>query len=182
MPTHVITANNVSADPNTGNVAVVQTVYSLKTVLTDAQIKALNTTFIELVPDVPEGKSPLLISGFIDFDNSAGGYSNIDETNSYLAITLKKGADLWHDLSYPKVNAGMHDFVSAQRKFFYFLPRSIYSEDMAGAMESVNVNVSAANISGSGLAVAMYNANGDLIGGNAGNSMSITVVYSIVDL
>src|SRR5690349_10264519 len=57
----------------------VVTVLRRTVVLTDAQIKALPTTAVEILPAAPEGKIYLPTWGFGVLDNSAGAYSNVGE-------------------------------------------------------------------------------------------------------
>lgn len=159
MPTHVIAVDNTAADPVTGNVPVVQTVYSLKTILTDAQIKALPTTTIELVP-AQEGKLFHVLGAFCLLDNQNGGYSNWDS----LPFRIFTGTDN------QVLNAVADPIEDTDGPVWY-----IKFDNEIGIYNNVPI------VQGP-ISLKLTNPSGDLTGGDPANTLAVTVFYSIVDL
>jgi hypothetical protein len=133
MPTHVISADGITADPNTGDVDVV--IKKRKLILTDAQIKALPTTPIDILQAPGAGKEiyPLFaIANFKCGSEKEVLYGNADVGNDKALNVLGE-------------NTGLSLYIDNYT--------ADYEDDM-----------------------------GNFTGGDAANTIEITVVYSIVDL
>src|SRR5689334_20436757 len=94
MPTHVISANGTEADPTTGDVQI--PIYKSETILYDADIKALPTTYPELVPAPGVGKGIVFLGAAMAFDFSGGSYTNTDGSTAFFVS-----------------NDGYHDYISS---------------------------------------------------------------------
>jgi hypothetical protein len=174
MPTHIISANGSEPDPNTGDVQI--PIYSKKTILTDAQIKALQTTYIELVPAPGEGKLNVLHSAFWVIDTTAGVY-----TNQHVDSAVFIGYGDW-DLELTTLGALPSlagQFISKVAP----LIMPIVGGTWDGYSYDFLSNKPADYALNKALKLIASNAtNGDYTGGNPANSLSVTVFYSIVDL
>jgi hypothetical protein len=196
MPTHVITANNVSADPNTGNVAIVQTVYSLKTVLTDAQIKALPTTPIDLVPSPGVDKAIVSLGGFMKIDAIAGAYTNIAKLDSDGVTAFFFGhipascATLPMLMTSNALNGSLERFKLVPYGF-----SSIYTNTDEEVVKNVltagepkliagfnNVGNTAFKLIVDNYDAAYETDMGNFTGGHPDNTIEVTIFYTIVDL
>jgi hypothetical protein len=180
MPTHVISVDNTPADSNTGNVATEVTVYQLKTVLTDAQIKALPTTSIELVPAMSAGQLPMVHGGLVVIKNVAGAYANAN-INAYMSVVYTKDGIVLTDAAFLRTS-NLLALTGAANTMFQFSPR-VRWDNAFPALEGTDVYSPLENFDGSGLSLFIDNAgSGDFTGGNAANTLEVTVFYSIVDL
>jgi hypothetical protein len=165
-----LTALNVLDAQNQLAVAV----KSATVTLTDAQIKALPTTEIEIVPAVP-GTYLQFLMGFWHLDNRAGAYSNV--SSAVLVFRLKQGEDTHKNVSvvYLETNEGalaeadtihvvtfpmLFDLISNQ-------PQALYGNELA---------------EGSIVLSAFNGEAGDFTGGHANNTLKATVVYIGLDL
>jgi hypothetical protein len=174
MPTHVISADGVQADPNTGNVAIVQTVYSLKTILTDAQIKALPTTPVELVPAQGAEKGLFIHSAFFRSKFTGGAYTNIDA--SYCDLSL-----------YPTYLPMFAKDIDASLNNIFFANPDTENFNLSGQFQFLNNYFLGAAVDESvfnnhNITLRCTNPAGNFTGGNAANTLEVTVFYSIVDL
>lgn len=153
-------------------------IYQRKTILTDAQIKALPTTFIEVVPAAGEGKMVLLHNALIRSNQTAGVYTNVD-TNTNMFIAFSDEAGGWQDhASNPFI------FLSASSDRFAILSSPISAYTIAPNSDIMPPYIAQSftnSFNNVGLVLVIDNA-GDLTGGNAANTLEVTVFYSIVDL
>jgi hypothetical protein len=145
------------------------TYYSRKTVLTDAQIKALPSTPVELVPAPGAGKVVMVSDYVWQVKTPGADYTNIEfgETSS---ITLIYGADYQDDASEGFENIG-----------FCFENNRINRFCGVGFLQ-VKTWEEAAIINKAVYLYAENGSSGNFTGGHASNTLEITVFYSIVDL
>jgi hypothetical protein len=154
--------------------STVQTVYSKKTVLTDAQIKALPTTPIEIVPAPGVNKALNVFCAVIRCDFTAGAYTNIDA--DYVDLGLLP-ANLPLIVKDPSASVNTIPFATADIKNYTLSGQFSISGGYTLALpysESIFANSAATLWCTNGL--------GNFTGGNAANTMSVIVLYSIVDL
>lgn len=187
MPTHVIAANGEAADPNTGNVPVEVVVYQLKTVLTDAQIKALPTTPVQLVPAPGAGKILIFHSAVVSKPAFTTPYGNTADFDGIYIGLVDSGVDRgwWKDSS----SNGLDDLgqllgsADNSARIFY----DGVATDIAGtALDSIFQRARTISFNGNGinqpLNILGQTSNGNFTGGHASNTLEVTVFYSIVDL
>lgn len=167
----------------------VQSVLSVTTVLTNAQIKALPTTAVELVPAPASGIAVPLMA-FVTCDHAAGAYTNINATFSY--ITVVHGDDAIE----PMTLITNSDGDGGNRVVSLFLSQLLALGDPGSVMLVNNggSNINAPQgVTTSGhfyetelwagaLSLYAYNSgSGNFTGGNAANSLTVTVLYTVVE-
>jgi hypothetical protein len=125
------------------------------TVLTDAQIKALRATPIELVPAQGTGKFIEFVSALLHFDVTTTGYT---ETADNLAIRQTNGAGA---------------LVSQAIETTGFLDQS--SDKVTNALPKIDQIGVVSNAS-----LVLHNTgDGEVTGGNAANTLSVKVGYRV---
>jgi hypothetical protein len=152
----------------------IQTVYSETVTLTDAQIKTLPTTPITVVPAPGEGFAVFPVSASIIGNNMAAVYTNKDATAQILismgageltvlapgdAYYLGDNADEWFGDCPPLL--AVPEAAGQATGYGYYRDQ----------IENKAISVWASN-----------GALGNLTGGNAANSMQVTVHYKIITL
>jgi hypothetical protein len=160
--------------------------------LTNAQIKALPTTAITLV-DAPS--SGLWIKPFgatMRLTSTAGAYTNMNTTYSTVAIQSSAGAWLVDPLvndstTSPTLTQVSGVFGNAHNVLVPFrVPFGTPQGGNNGYLVTDTHDYSGNLVTGvNGLAVVLAidnNGSGDLTGGNAANSMTIVVYYSLESL
>jgi hypothetical protein len=165
MPLHLI--NEVNDDPQVA-------IYKRKVTLTDAQIKALPTTSIDLVDAPGAGKMILPHAVRYVLNNEAGAYTNLDGTTCLL---VTKVGGLILNSVYDENAEG--NFGAAYKWFMICM----LSQNVIGGA-TYAYSVGATPTENEPLKLVLANGSpsiGDLTGGHADNSMKITVFYSIVD-
>ena len=145
--------------------------------LTNAQIKALPTTKVEIVAAPGAGKQIVLLGGLLKVDTTAGAYTNVDGTNSIMTLIYNDG------LAYYPLSASM---------FFTELnDDAIRYSNLYGALNPDGSDPTAFlvqqyyhdnYINNLPVAIGLANALGDLTGGDNLNSMKITMLYAILEV
>jgi hypothetical protein len=157
-------------------------VYQRKTTLTDAQIKDLLNTPIEVVPAPGAGKSIMVHSAIIKLDFTAGTYTDVTDASWQLfydnwkpasgmifvgdALFVSEGEGIIGKIPPHELEAGAGGFAGA------------ILTNTARSLTSTQVDNKAVSIAESGFA---YAGTG-YTGGHANNTVEVTVFYSIVDL
>jgi hypothetical protein len=141
--------------------------------LTDAQIKALPTTFIEVVPAPGVGKKILFLWGNMNFYFTAGAYTTVDAVIQIAYGEWQAGAS-----SYVEDNCFQATNSSATLTPFLrvYVAPSIWVGDLFVIPRAFNT------VENLPLKVVGYNDSGDYTGGNAANTLEVTVYYVVVDL
>lgn len=159
--------------------AVVQTILSSKTTLTDAQIKALPTTPVALVPAPDEGKMILFHRASLLFKRTAD-YTNIGNRSFlYINASDQLGGGVSQKLSdYNRFE--ITNFLAYGADAIALLPAAAGTPDGFLSYDTFY-------FIGTGLYLMFQNegdegAVGDLTGGDPANTLEVTVFYSIVDL
>lgn len=154
-------------------------VQSATVTLTDAQIKTLPTTPVTIVAAAGAGKVIIPLSGFVSIDASAGAYTGITDASLILHDTS------FNYFSSPTpveifLGAGYATPTSAQIGCpFLNTPTSGTFVDIALAnqpMISSTIDNSPLQVSDNWAGLSDYG------GGNAANTMKVTVHYVIIDL
>jgi len=149
-------------------------VLSTSVTLTDAQIKANPSTAIEVVPAPGADKVILFMGGVALWSISGGAYTGVDATSRYF---LTYG-DWLHEASTvakPPTNATNRIDILTQGP--YVLGQVDWEDYLTSNPTSAGLF-----IVNEPLKVYMSNGSGDLGGGNAANTLKVTVYYVVVDL
>lgn len=159
-------ANSLCAQPSAVRKVTVQ--------LTDAQIKALPTTPIQMLPAPGVGKMYAVVIGVAALDVTAGTYSNIGVTSSlYIAAGAGSALSAAYDENW---DGALQD--SSAIHIIHFAP-------MMGAQAPAHSlwNADKPNYENLPLTIKSNNgASGNFTGGHAANTLRLTVYYVIVDL
>jgi hypothetical protein len=196
MPTHVISANGTEADPTTGDVQVA--IYQRKVILTDAEIKGLPTTPVEIVPAPGAGKVLNVLQVSLLINNVAGQYTITNTDDGFIALFYSTGSG-WDEVASER----LMDSVSLMNTLtllttFLTTPmnnrmvvlgpyrNNAYGNPFGGTgdgaflSQPTTLNILAGV--NKGLYLIAENADENYGGGNAANTLSVTIMYSIVDL
>lgn len=179
------------SDPDTGGAGLGPDEVALKFVtvtLTDAQIKALPTTSVEIVPAPGSGKRLLYFNGIAILDTTAGVYGNVGQTATspngnaaVIKMVTPNGAHL--------SVFGVWGWLLEEATIGHIdLPA--YVDGIDSVMNNPNVNDSwsdyATAYDDQPIHLASYNGAqtplGDYTNGNAANTLKVTVFYTVVDL
>lgn len=149
-----------------------QTIQQTTVTLTDAQIKSLPTTTIEIVPAPGAGKGLLLLRGRIETNTNAGGYVSASNQCAFALIN----AD-WDQLSnFALMRGGMSNEMVFSKGLTPAL--TVASGDYAGSLEETNYPAK----ENQAISITDYSGGSNYTGGNASNTMKVTVFYLIIDV
>ncbi len=152
-----------------------QSVLYNKTILTDAQIKALSTTPIELVEAPGEGKMLIYHSALLSSKIGVGySYSNRSEDYPDSDIHIA-----WGGQKYASQNFPFNNLLEGKTD------NSIYVVGNSAGINSntiTGMDTNYSQINNKSLDLVVYNTDGDFTGGNVANTIEVTIFYSIVDL
>lgn len=155
----------------------VQTVYSASVTLTDAQIKALPTTPVELVAAPGAGKILLILSAFMLLDTSAGAYTNVN-------AAATGGVDIggaYGNFMQVLDPAGLVPALEGTDVLAFKLDTAVY---ISG--DQVYNNVAAYTVGdyvNTPIIIDLENSSdGNFTGGNAANTLKVTALYTIIDV
>lgn len=160
--------------------------------LTNAQIKALPTTPIELIGAPGAGYRIKIISGSMRFDNTAGVYTNINA--SYFAVQIHNPSLDWvvggawindDTLTFP-LTQGTDVFNGGAGSRLTDLIVPAYSGRDGGASSGVATwvyaegNTATADYDNTAVQISIdNNSAGVLTGGNAANTLLVNLLYTI---
>jgi hypothetical protein len=168
--------------PKSGGASVV-TYYSLTKELTDAQIKALPTTPVELVPAPGAGKLIVFHSAVVVRNPLAQAYGNINEYDGifigYTGTQRQLDAGYWLDGS---ASVGsLYNLFNNQlaNKVIHYDPIGISTQGGYTLPATINLDTEGVN---KGLSIMGMTSSGNFTGGDPSNTMEVTVNYTIVDL
>ncbi len=156
------------------------------TTLTDAQIKALPTTAITLVSAPGSGKSIVPLAGVLYTKTSSGAYTNINAAAEIQIRFSSTAEGLNYIANDAAITNGSATPVSVllggttPRKAM--LQPYIRTEDVDqwGPMSAIEASADSTNVA---LKIGINNqGSGNLTGGNAANSATVTVFYFIADV
>jgi hypothetical protein len=147
--------------------------------LTDAQVKALPTTPVEIVPAPGSGRAILYVSGIILNDTSANEYTNIDAA-AFIRCAIDNAS-----ASVVVNGNALQLLLDDDDPHYAFLPAAdgvdavsadvgVVASDAYGFTDDID-NIPLSLLAGNGAA-------GDWTGGDAANWMRVTVFYAVVDV
>lgn len=158
------------------------TVLSRMVTLTDAQIKALPSTPIEIVPAAGAEKAIIVINATTIIDRDAGFYTNLD-ADGYLAI----GTDAV-DLMFPAFNeqgssSGLEAFIGSNNETRQIAVLSCASQFTAPGWGIVANPIPRSSLNNKAVVIKANNgSSGNLTGGNSANSLRVSVAYFETDV
>lgn len=169
-------------------------VVGFSTTLTDAQIKALPTTPITLVAAPASGFRIKILGGTMRLNNAAGAYTNINTAYCELRVNVTAGwrlagPVLVNDTEWSVALTGMTDVFGNAATYVLDVPTPglLYPVD-AGAqsgnssgqllLNPFNIPPTADVDAKAALLSINNNGSGNLTGGNAANSLKVTLYYA----
>ncbi len=155
-------------------------IYQASAILTDAQIKALPTTAIEIVPAPSVGKALVFHSGLYIL-NLAQIYTNLDAAAYASLRHIAAGPLLTNpaplgDSNFLDTGVGIFVGWMTTKVSTNYVPISTFPVIEAVGYASANVENKPF------LLVGDNNGGGDFTGGDATNTLTVSVFYVIVDL
>lgn len=143
--------------------------------LTDAQIKALPTTPIQLVAAPGANVMLELISATILVDAAAGAYTNVNALDASNALYVAYGDDDFWASQYINPTQLL---TGAARRAVVVPPYTQFVDGSDPAMFAQANN--ATSLANKALKLVALNAAGNYTGGNAANTMSVRIRYATV--
>lgn len=177
----IVPGTNVSVDDTdpanpivsaTGGAGILQTT---SVQLADAQIKALPTTYIQVIAAPGANKQILLLGAHAKIDSAAGEYTNLDTDNGLLLTYGEWDIEA----------SGVIELLGGNTVKYITFPPAAYSGQRVGwngYLTQTGVGSSAFVVNKEIRIVGSNAAAGNFTGGNAANTMTITVYYVIVDV
>jgi hypothetical protein len=173
--------NGDSFQVGSGHLAAI---YPATVTLTNAQIKALPTTGITLVAAPSAGSRIKVLGATLVARFTAGAYTNVNVTTASLPIQASSGAWL--------VSPILNDSGSSQADLTGFFGAFNIVADLAvpsffpngtGGWTQYALTTTVANVDGLAVQLKMdNNGSGNLTGGNAANTLKVTLYYSVETL
>lgn len=149
--------------------------------LTNAQIKALPTTGIEIVAAQGPGKLIVPVITVLHVDTAAGAYTNVSGDASSFAR-------LWYgvnDFASLRTDRGLAGFdltsVFVNGRVTVFSPMLLVGTSSPPAIVAPDI-YAGSDIINEPIVLKVNNTDGDFTGGNAANSMQVVCNYIVVDL
>lgn len=144
--------------------------------LTDAQVKALPTTGIEIIPAPGAGKQVIVVGGGY-FSKLTSGYTNISANSTiFLDTNGQHNSTVIGDDAADSVT-GVTTFLASGE---HFVP--IGANHAIGTAFGITLGKAATTQANKAVNIKASNSGGNFTGGNAANKVAITVYYDIVDV
>lgn len=190
----VLAGTGITFDDTTPNVRTISATTSgiiqVAIPLTNADILALPTTPIPLVAAPAAGTRIKLVGGSYSFDTSAGAYTNINATAARLIIRHTGATNSLLNLIADDSNYTLTDFTSllgTAGANVVDLTTFLQAIDSGAFIGVAGYTTSLINptseVDGTAVEIAVdNNGSGDLTGGNAANSGTVTLYYVVETL
>lgn len=189
-----LAAINGAADPDAGNVFATMDdvgggslIHQATVELTDAQIKALPTTAVEIMAAPGAGKVILASFGVFKMDMAVGGaYTNRNAVDPGASIQVGYGGNENESLlvTFPELLSGaLISLLTNEGLDYFYILTPIVAWPVAGAAAfPFPANVSVVGSSNQPLTIKAFNqGDGDFTGGDPANTLRVTVEYRILD-
>ena len=154
-------------------------VHQATVTLTDAQIKALPTTPVVIIPAPGANRFIVLVQAIAIIDTLAGLYTNVS-ADVYVQLLLSPG-DQDFAVSNPSDASATAGLLGTTRAAIFLTPFSYAGTGGQSGLIISNYGAESSVVNQS-LAIAMTNDDGDLTGGNVANTLTVAVSYLVLSL